>query len=110
MTAYAKLQVHVYTVQDDIPVCTNFSSFVFVYSVVLNRGAATQLLQSSHSFATLHHYKISAGFGGNADSIKLPVGGAHTKLRMDSMEKIFCSQGLASPIEAPGVQALQACL
>ena len=31
-----------------------------------------------------------------------PVGGVHTKMRMDSMEKFFGSQGLASPLEPPG--------
>ena len=30
------------------------------------------------------------------------VGGAHNMLRLDSMEKIFCSQGLASPFDPPG--------
>ena len=43
---------------------------------------------------------MTAGFGSiNALHV---VGGAHTKRRMDSMEKIFCSQGLASPLEPLG--------
>ncbi|DBB11435.1 hypothetical protein WJX82_007343 [Trebouxia sp. C0006] len=44
------------------------------------------------------------GFGGNAESLQPAIGGAQTKLRLDSMEKFFCSQGLASPIEPPEMQ------
>jgi len=51
--------------------------------------------------------KAPAGFGGSAESLQPAIGGAQTKLRLDSMEKFFCSQGLASPIEPPGAQALQ---
>ena len=47
----------------------------------------------------------AAGFGGNAESLQPAIGGAQTKLRLDSMEKFFCSQGLASPIEPPGAHA-----
>lgn len=47
----------------------------------------------------------AAGFGGNAESLQPAIGGAQTKLRLDSMEKFFCSQGLASPIEQPGAHA-----
>lgn len=51
----------------------------------------------------------AAGFGGNAESLRPTIGGAQTKLRLESMEKFFCSQGLASPIEPPGAQALHVC-
>lgn len=43
-----------------------------------------------------------AGFGSDFGGSRLAVGGAQTKMRFDSMEKIFCSQGLASPIEPAG--------
>lgn len=45
---------------------------------------------------------LPAGFGDDFVARRPPVGGAHTKMRMDSMEKFFGSQGLASPLEPPG--------
>ncbi|KAL3141675.1 hypothetical protein ABBQ32_004365 [Trebouxia sp. C0010 RCD-2024] len=39
------------------------------------------------------------GFGGDLMASHPPVGGVHTRTRLDSMEKFFGSQGLASPPE-----------
>ena len=57
-----------------------------------------------HDFkaCALAYNQTPAGFGGDFLASRPVVGGAHTKMRMDSMEKFFGSQGLASPLEAPG--------
>ena len=72
-----------------------------------NSFSSQQMCKADAELFMLMRQKIktAAGFGAGVESLQPAIGGAQTKLRLDSMEKFFCSQGLASPIEPPGAHA-----